>query len=366
VTKEPRIRVAVVGLGFGAAFVPIYQRHPDVTRVILCERNEERLHEVGERFDISERFTRLEDLLAADVCDAVHLLTPVPVHVEQTLAVLAAGKHCACAVPMATDLEDLRRIIAAERRSDKNYLMMETSVYTREFLFVQDLHARGELGTLTFLRGTYYQDLEGEFPLYWRAQPPMHYATHAVAPLLALAGTRAAKVCCFGSGRLRPDIQQPGGNLFPLQTAIFQLTGTNLAAEVTRSWFQTARAYTEAFGAYGDRKGFEWQQLEHEDPLLFTLEPVQPGRRGRPVTAERVRVPYRPDLLPAEIAEFARGGHGGSHPHLVHEFIRSIVEGRPAAIDAVTAADWTAPGICANLSAEREGEPVTIPAFTSG
>jgi predicted dehydrogenase len=360
------VRVAVVGLNFGAAFAPIYRRHPDVAHVVLCDPNEARLHEVGDHLGIPDRFTRLEELLAADACDAVHLLTPVPRHVEQTLAVLAAGKHCAGAVPMATDLDDLRRIIAAQHGSGKNYMMMETAVYTREFLFVRDLHARGELGTLTFLRGTYFQDLEGDYPTYWRAQPPMHYITHAIAPLLALAGTRAAKVCCFGSGRLRPDIQQPGGNRFPLQTAIFQLAGTNIAAEVTRSWFQTARAYTEAFSAYGDRKGFEWPQLEDEDPLLFTLEPVQPGRRGRPVTAERVRVPSRPDLLPAEIAEFTvDGGHSGSHPHLAHEFIRSIVEARPPAVDAVTAAGWTAAGICAHASAEQEGEPVIIPDFSA-
>src|SRR5260370_24491859 len=101
---------------------------------------------------------------------------------------------------MAIGLEDLRRIIAAQRQSAKNYMMMETCVYTREFLFVQDLHARGELGALTFLRGMYFQDLEGDYPVYWRAQPPMHYATPPVAPLLPLAGTHAATVCCFGSG----------------------------------------------------------------------------------------------------------------------------------------------------------------------
>lgn len=356
------MRIAVVGLHFGAAFAPIYQQHPDVDGVLLCDQDEALLHQTGECLGIAKTdcYTCLEHLLDADVCDAVHLVTPVPLHVEQTLAVLSAGKHCACAVPMATDLDDLRRILTAQRRSGANYMMMETAVYTREFLFAQDLHARGKLGTLTFLRGTYYQDLEGDYPAYWRAQPPMHYATHAVAPLLALAKTRAARVCCFGSGRLRPDIQQPGGNVFPLQTAIFQLAGTNVAAEVTRSWFQTARAYTEAFSVYGDKGGFEWQQLEHENPLVFTLEPVQPSHRGRNVRAVRVEAPFRPDLIPDALAQFADGGHGGSHPHLVHEFVRSIVEGRPPMIDALTAADWTAPGICAHESALRNGEPVTI------
>lgn len=356
------MRIAVVGLHFGAEFVPIYQHHPDVERVAVCDVDETRLHRVGDTFGIRDRFTRLEDVLAATSYDAVHLLTPVPLHVEQTLAVLDAGKHCACAVPMATGLDDLGRIVAAQRASGKNYMMMETAVYSREFLFVQDLYTRGELGTLTFLRGTYFQDLEGDYPSYWRAQPPMHYVTHALSPLLALAQARAEKVSCLGSGRLRPDIQQPDGNIFPLQSGLFKLAGTDVAAEVTRSWFQVAHPYAETFSAYGDKRGFEWL-LEHEEPLLFTLEPLEPSRRGRSVTTERVKVPDRADLLPADLAGFTAGGHGGSHPHLAHEFIRSIVEGRAPAIDAHTAANWTAPGICAHQSALRGGEQEAIPDF---
>jgi predicted dehydrogenase len=356
------MRIGVVGLHFGAEFVPIYQQHPDVERVAVCDLDEEVLQRVGDRFAVADRFTRLEDLLADENYDAVHLLTPVPLHVEQTLAVLNAGKHCACAVPMATSLEDLWRIIAAQQASGKNYMMMETGAYLRETFFVQELYARGELGTLTFLRGTYYQDLEGNYPTYWRAQPPMHYLTHAIAPLLALTQKRVEKVCCLGSGRLRPDIQQPGGTIFPLQTGLFQLADSDLVAEVTRSWFQVAHPYTETFSVYGDKRGFEWL-LEHEKPLLFTLEPVQPSRRGRPVTTEQVTVPDRADLLPAAIARFTSGGHGGSHPHLAHEFVRSIVEGRSPAIDVYRSADWTAPGICANESALRGGELVMIPNF---
>ena len=166
-----RIHVAVVGLHFGSDFVPIYNDHPDVERVALCDLDEPLLHAVGDRFGIEDRFSKLEDLLASEY-DAVHLLTPVSRHVEQALAVLGAGKHCACAVPMATDLNSLQQIIAAERQSGKNYMMMETAVYTREFLFAQDLVAKGAVGALTFLRGTYFQDLEGAYPVAWRSVPP--------------------------------------------------------------------------------------------------------------------------------------------------------------------------------------------------
>ncbi len=363
VASQNRVGVGVVGLGFGAQFAPIYLAHPDVDFVAICDPNEKRLTETGDRHDIRDRYRTLEELLGDPRVEAIHLLTPVGFHVEQTLAVLGSGRHCACAVPMATDLEGLRRIVAAAKASGKNYMMMETGVYTREFLYAQEILQRGELGNLTFLRGLYCQDLEGAYARYWRSMAPMLYATHSIGPILSLAGTRASKVSCFGSGHLRSDVQQPGGTTFPLQTGIFRLSGTDLAFEVTRSWFQTARGYTEAFSVYGDRRGFEWQQLEHEDPVVFTMRTLEQGMWGRDAQGERVAVPFRPDLLPAELRPFAEGGHGGSHPHLVHEFISSIVEGRPSRIDPVTAADWCAAGICADLSSRMDGEMVEIPGF---
>ena len=84
-------------------------------------------------------------------------------------------------------------------------------------------------------------------------------------------------------------------------------------------------------------------------------------------------------MLPPEIGRFTEpgdfddtnpqknfkmgGGHHGSHPHLVHEFVRSIIEKRKSAIDSVKAAEWTAPGICAHLSAMKNGAQVDIPDF---
>lgn len=52
----------------------------------------------------------------------------------------------------------------------------------------------------------------------------------------------------------------------------------------------------------------------------------------------------------------AGGGHHGSHPHLVHEFVRSIVEQRKPWIDWELAANITGAGILAHESALRGGE----------
>ena len=56
-------RVGLVGLGFGAEFIPIYQAHPHAEVAAICRRTESKLHEVGERFGIPTRYTRYEDML---------------------------------------------------------------------------------------------------------------------------------------------------------------------------------------------------------------------------------------------------------------------------------------------------------------
>jgi len=377
-TDQEGISVAVVGLGFGAEFVPIYLDHPDVRSVAICDADAQRLAKTAGMFDVQQCFSDLNEVLTSQEIDAVHLVTGIPDHAQQTIAVLNAGKHCACTVPMATSIADLRAIIAAQRESGRTYMMMETAVYTRQFLYAQELHERGEFGRIQFLRGAHYQDME-RWPSYWDGLPPMWYATHAVAPLLALAGTRATKVHCFGSGGMRNELRERYGNPFPIETAIFQLETPGLSAEVTRSLFHCARHYMESFTVYGENACYEWQ-MEDEDPILMRMSALVPGETRSQEPVERPEPPNRASLLPASIGRYTKrfvygqderhlsfeqgGGHHGSRPHLIHEFVRSLVENRAPRIDAISAANWTAAGICAHESAMRDGQEVIVPTFT--
>ena len=64
---------------------------------------------------------------------------------------------------------------------------------------------------------------------------------------------------------------------------------------------------------------------------------------------------------------FTQGaGHGGSHPHLAHEFLRALVEERDPMPNAVQSANWTCVGLCAHESALAGGKIVKLPAFTQG
>ena len=364
-----KVKVAIVGLGFGKEFIPIYQKYSDSELVAICQRNEEKLNKIGDQFGIENRFTNWDDLLKLDIIDAVHIVTPILDHAKMAIAVLESGKHCASTVPMGTTIDELKNIIRAKKKAKKVYMMMETAVYTREFLYVKELVNNGKIGRIQFVRGSHMQDmgLQG-WPDYWLGFPPMWYGTHAISPLLCITGTKPESVICHGSGSINEERTKKYGSSFAVETAVFRMKDSIFVAEATRSLYETTRQYRESFDVYGDKMSFEWEQVADEGHALFEGGEI----------VRRMQAPDTDSLLPPDIAEFTKreqiinqehvsfiqgAGHGGSHPHMVKEFIGAIVEGRDSEIDAVTAAYWTGAGICAHESAMKNGEKIYIPDF---
>jgi len=374
--SNKKIRVALVGLGFGAEFIPIYQAHANAEMYAICRRNKTELDRCGDRFGIKARYTDFNDLLRDPNVDAVHINSPIPDHAPQAIAALKAGKHVACTVPMATSIDECKQLVELQRQTGKVYMMMETVVYSREYLFVKELYDKGELGRIQFLRGSHQQDMDG-WPDYWPGLPPMHYATHCVSPCLAILGKHAESVVCHGSGRIREELIGRYGSPFAIETATFTIKDADVVAEVTRSLFDTARQYRESFDVYGSKKSFEWQQVENEEPVIHTKSTAQQPL-AEPEIPKRVKVPDYAHLLPEPIRKFTQpatiqdaehlsflqgGGHGGSHPHLAHNFLMAVLGEKPALPDAATSANWTMVGICAHQSAMKGGERVVLPTF---
>ena len=371
--KNPR--VAIVGLGFGAEFIPIYQRHPNAEMAAICQRNPETLNEIGNKFGIEKRYTSYEEVLQDPDIDAVHINTPIPNHAEHTLAALRAGKHVACTVPMATSEADCEAIVDLCAETGLSYMMMETVVYAREFLFMKELYDNGELGKLQFLKASHQQDMEG-WPGYWPGLPPMHYATHCVGPVLGLARSEAEYVSCFPSGTIDESMHECYGSPYAVETTHIKFANSDLSAQVYRSLFDVARQYRESFEVYGTKKGVEWPLIEGEELVVHT------AKKPEPEIPEKMECPDYGHLLPDEIAPFTTGGvysgeegedhlsftqgagHGGSHPHLVHQFVellRGNGEGYP---NAVQSANITLTGILSHESAQKGGEIVRLPEWS--
>lgn len=373
-SSQKPVRVAIVGLGFGAEFIPIYQAHPGAEMTAICQRNAERLNAVGDAFGVEKRYSDYAELLQDPDIDAVHINTPIPDHAEQSIAALEAGKHVACTVPMATSVEDCRRIVELCETTGLTYMMMETVVYSREYLYMKKLLTDGELGKLQFVQASHQQDMDG-WPSYWPGLPPMHYATHCVGPVLALPGLDAKTVSCFGSGRIRDELIKEYNSPFAVETAHIAMADGETSARIVRSLFDTARQYRESIDAYGSKKAVEWPLIEGE-PLI-----VHTAKKPEPEIPQRVECPDFAHLLPEPIQRFTTGGvydtdsnehlsftqgagHGGSHPHLVHEFVSALNDARAAYPDARQSANWTCVGLLAHESALAGGKLIDLPAFT--
>ena len=110
-----KIRTAIVGLGFGAEFIPIHQRHPHAELVAICQRSPEKLAAIGKAHGVERRYRDYAELLKDREIDAVHINSPIPDHAAMSIAALQAGSRfgrsrpAASTMPTSTSTSRLRR-----------------------------------------------------------------------------------------------------------------------------------------------------------------------------------------------------------------------------------------------------------------
>ena len=171
------------------------------------------------------------------------------------------------------------------------------------------------------------------------------------------------------------ELAKQYGSPFAVETAHVKFKDSDLSARVIRSLFDTARQYRESIDVYGDKASIEWPLIEHEPLIMHTAK--LPEHK----IPKLVKSPDYAKLLPKSIRDFTTkgvydlgkkthlsfvqgSGHGGSHPHLAHEFAMALTEGRDPFPNAKQSANWTCVGLCAHESALAGGKIVKLPAFT--
>lgn len=344
--------VAVVGLCFGRSFLPLYRDHPGSSLVAVCDKNEELLQQTAREYPGVKAATDLAELLAWPEVEAIHVCTPAPLHTEQSLAVMQSGRHVMCAVPAALTEEDCRRLIEVQQETGVVYMMAETGAYYPGTLYTEELLASGKMGELVHAESDYVHDLGGltftpdGLPAWRWGYPPMWYPTHCLGPIVKVSGQRVVEVVCFGGGQIPPGYQEPYGNPYSIETALFRFSA-GLTAKVGIGFADVSCYPNELFRFYGTKMSL----FAHESPRCDVLT--------QGAQAECVQLPDYKQRLPEESR--VDSGHHGSHPHLVHEWISSIQQGRSPAVDVREAVAYTLPGLYAHQSALAGGRPLSVP-----
>jgi predicted dehydrogenase len=121
---EPeKARIAVVGLGIGELHVAGWKQVRDRASIVaVCDVDAGRAEASAGRLRGVRAVTAFDDVLAADDIDVVDLCTPPALHVVQTEAALAAGKHVVCEKPIAPSIAAVDRMLEAEAASSRHVM----------------------------------------------------------------------------------------------------------------------------------------------------------------------------------------------------------------------------------------------------
>lgn len=411
-----KIKIGIVGYGFFSKdFVELFEQHPDVEKVCIADLFEERRTEIKQEHPNCDVFSSYDEMLekATDM-NCVGIFTQRHLHAPMVIKALEAGKHVFSAVPIACDIEDIKKIVNLVKTTKLTYMMAETCYYYPEAIFCRQKYAEGGFGKFKYAEAQYYHDIREMYNAFqhsggpnWKRVagiPPMFYPTHSISEVFPAIGEYAVQVSCMGTrddfpdeiyGEEINDFKNPFSN----ETALFRMSGGGVVRinEFRRVGINKPSTYITCFygeqGAYdriadkhyfqkvelADRDGkTETPYLEDVSDLLlpnhykdFRDGKIKKGAWGETwrdnfSSVSRDMIIGNCDIhdmsrLPKIYRDKFQMHHNGSHPFLVDDFCRAVVENKLPPNNAWDAARYMIPGLIAHESALRGGELMDIP-----
>ncbi len=342
--SDRKIRVGIVGYGvcrFGAAFS--FQDHPNVEVAAVSDLFPDRCAALAEACRCEKTYPSLEELVKDDSIEAVFVATDAPSHARHCIEVLKHGKHVASAVPAVWgSLEDADRLFDAVKTSGLKYMMFETSYFHADLYAMRQIYDAGGFGQLVYSEGEYYHYCPEPIASYkdWRVGGvPQWYPTHSNAYYTGVSAGSFTEVSCMGIPSQVEHLKAENNrykNPFGTEIALFR-TSEGGMSRMGVSW-DTPGVGGEMGRVRGQRGSFYGEYAGQEQNLPPTDRPA----------------------LPSGVSA---GGHGGSHGHLMNEFVTAILEDRKPLVDIAQALNMTVAGVVAHQSALKDGELMEIPQY---
>lgn len=153
------IRTAIIGTGFmGRVHLEALRRVEYVEPVAIVGRNEDAARRLGAGFGISKFATDYRNILRDPAIDAVHICTPNAQHFPMAKDALMAGKHLLCEKPLAISVEEGQELVALAQQKKLRNCVCHNLRYYPMVQQMREMRAAGDLGEITVVQGTYFQD----------------------------------------------------------------------------------------------------------------------------------------------------------------------------------------------------------------
>ncbi len=365
-----KIRMAVVGGGFGAGFW--WHEHPNCVVTAVTDLYPERRARLKDRYGCDAVYDSLEVMLkeAKDV-DAVAVFSGATDHARHVKACMENGWHVCSAVPACVSLEEAAMLQEVKEKTGLRYMMAESSWYRQECIFARNFYREEGFGELFYSEVEYYHgskelgiDTSNKKSLIyhpdgsrsWRwGFPPMLYPTHSLGFLTGVTGERVSKVSCLGWASER-DKKSPVladneyDNPFRSQASIM-LTDRGHMCRCNIFWCVVAGG--ERAQWFGD-KATLYMPI---GGLHGAVQKIRGGKSGDWAVPEY----WKSDMLPEKMRHVS--GHGGSAVFISAEFVNSLLENREPEIDLYESLAITVPGIVGQESAFKDGQQLDVPQF---
>ena len=191
----------------------------------------------AERIGVAKAYASLQDLLADDRVDVVHVTSPNHLHHPQVREIIAAGRHVVCEKPLAMTSDESGELVALAAGSGLvNAVNFNLRFYPLN-QHVNELIAGGGVGDVRLVSGHYFQDwLLLETDWNWRLEPQLGGSLRAVGDI----GSHWLDLMAFATG-LRitevmadlhtfiPTRKQPAG---PVETFSTQRAAETVEREI--------------------------------------------------------------------------------------------------------------------------------------
>ena len=142
-------------------------------------------------------YSEWQEMLMDYEVDAIYVATPVHLHAEQVIAAAERGKHVLCEKPMALDVAECDRMIAACRSNDVKLGVAYYRHFYPAVRRVKELVASGELGVPVVAQMNAFEwfDPKTTDPRYWLVRkelsgggPMFDFGCHRIEVLLNVLG----------------------------------------------------------------------------------------------------------------------------------------------------------------------------------